>query len=85
MRPSPGNVFLAERALCLHRDEREDTVELELLEGEGAHSQLLDVGGQCAIPFLRFVRSRLSVGCASRVVEGRTIHELPSSATDQFL
>ena len=37
-RPAASDVRFAERALRLHRDQREDAVELELLEGEGAHS-----------------------------------------------
>ena len=49
-RMPPGDTGLAERALRLHRDQREDAVELELLERDGVHAKLLDVRGWRAIP-----------------------------------
>src|SRR5258706_334144 len=49
-RPAPRDAGLAERALRFHRDQREDAVELELLERDGVHAKLLDVRGWRAIP-----------------------------------
>ena len=49
-RTPPRDARFAERALRLHRDQREDAVELELLEGDGVHAKLLDVRGWRAIP-----------------------------------